>query len=147
MDGKWSICYIKGKINRGGVKMAETEKVTVNLNVVDLGKIDLLVEQGFYSNRTDFIKNAIRNNLSEHADVVDQIIADKALAIGVAYYTRGELENVVKSGKVLDIKVIGMLVFEDTVDAELIRKSIRTLKVLGVLRATTEVRKALEGLK
>jgi Arc/MetJ-type ribon-helix-helix transcriptional regulator len=130
-----------------GLILADTEKVTVNLNVVDLGKIDLMVEQGFYSNRTDFIKNAIRNQLSEHATIVDRIILDKTFTIGVTYYTRRDLEKVMESGRMLDIKVVGMLVFDDNVDSELIRKSVKTLKVLGVLRATGEVRKALKGLK
>jgi hypothetical protein len=132
---------------RGVKTVAETEKVTVNLNVVDLGKIDLLVEQGFFSNRTDFIKSSIRNQLSEHSQVVDKIITDKTFALGVAYYSRKELEKVVASGRVLDIKVIGMLVFDDDVDKDLVRKSVGSLKVLGVLRASGEVRKALEGVK
>lgn len=125
--------------------MADTEKVTVNLNVVDLGKIDLLVEQGFFSNRTDFIKSAIRNQLSEHAEEVNKLTTDKVL--GALYYSRKDLEEVVAKGKVLDIKVIGMLAFADDVDEELVRKSIRSLKVLGVLRASKEVRKALDRIK
>ncbi|GGA81486.1 CopG family transcriptional regulator [Ornithinibacillus halotolerans] len=127
--------------------MAETEKITINVNVVDLGKIDLLVEQGFYSNRTDFIKSSIRSELSEHADTVDRIISDKKLLLGVSYYSKKDLDEVVASKKALDIKVIGMLVIADDVDPELVRKSIHSLKVLGVLRASTDVRKALDELK
>lgn len=127
------------------MKLADTEKVTVNLNVVDLGKIDLLVEQGFYSNRTDFIKSSIRNQLSEHAEEVNKLTTDKVL--GALFYSRKDLEEVVAKGKVLDIKVIGMLAFADDVDEELVRKSIRSLKVLGVLRASKEVRKALDKIK
>lgn len=123
--------------------MAETEKVTVNINVVDLGKIDLLVEQGFFSNRTDFIKTSIRSHLSEHAEIVEKVIADKSFVLGVGYYNRGDLENIVKSGRVLNIKVVGMLVFSEDVDAELVSKSINSVKVLGVLKATNEVREAL----
>ncbi len=125
--------------------MADTEKVTVNLNVVDLGKIDLLVEQGFYSNRTDFIKSAVRNQISEHAEEVNKLTSDKVL--GALYYSRKDLEEVVAKGKVLDIKVIGMLAFADDVDEDLVRKSIRSLKVLGVFRESKEVRKALDRIK
>lgn len=126
--------------------LAETEKVTINLNVVDLGKIDLLVEQGFYSNRTDFIKNSIRSQLSDHSNDVNRIITDKSFVLGVAYYTREELEKVVESGKMLDIKVVGMLVFSDDIDHSLIKTSIKSMKVLGVLRATSQVRKALADI-
>jgi Arc/MetJ-type ribon-helix-helix transcriptional regulator len=127
--------------------LAETEKVTVNLNVVDLGKIDLLVEQGFYSNRTDFIKSSIRSKISEHANIVDKVIAEKAFAIGVAYYTRKDLEAFLETGRTLNIKVVGMLVFAEDVDEELVRSTVSSVTVLGVLRATGKVRKVLEEMK
>jgi len=53
-------------------KHGDTEKMTINLGYVDLGHIDLMVQEGFYSNRTDFIRTAIRNQLERHADVVKQ---------------------------------------------------------------------------
>lgn len=105
--------------------MSKSEKITINLNVVDLGKIDLLVEQGFYSNRTDFIKTSIRNQLSSHANVVDQIITSKSYVIGVSHYDRKTLEKVLEENKILDIKVVGMLSFSDDVDEELIIKTIK----------------------
>ena len=121
--------------------MAETEKITINMNVVDLGKADLLVEQGFYSNRTDFIKTAIRNQLSVHANVVDNIITDKSYLIGVSLFSRERLEKVMEQNKILDIKVVGMVVIEDDIDEELAIKTIKSLKVFGVLKATPEIKK------
>ncbi|MEO4053917.1 CopG family transcriptional regulator [Solibacillus sp. CAU 1738] len=123
--------------------MAETEKITINMNVVDLGKVDLLVEQGFYSNRTDFIKTSIRNQLSTHANVVDTIITDKSYVLGVSHYTRESLEKVLAQNKILDIKVVGMLVFADDIDEELAIKTIKSLKVFGVFKATPEIKKVL----
>ena len=124
--------------------MAETEKITINMNVVDLGKADLLVEQGFYSNRTDFIKTAIRNQLSVHANVVDNIITDKSYLIGVSLYSRERLEKVMEQNKILDIKVVGMVVIADNIDEELAIKTIKSLKVFGVLKATPEIKKVLK---
>ncbi|MBU0905073.1 MAG: CopG family transcriptional regulator [Firmicutes bacterium] len=124
--------------------MAETEKITINMNVVDLGKVDLLVEQGFYSNRTDFIKTSIRNQLSIHANVVDNIITDKSYVIGVSHYNRESLEKVLEQNKILDIKVVGMLVLADDIDEELAIKTIKSLKVFGVLKATPKIKNVLK---
>ncbi|MCK1999611.1 CopG family transcriptional regulator [Psychrobacillus psychrodurans] len=124
--------------------MAETEKITININVVDLGKVDLLVEQGFYSNRTDFIKTSIRNQLSVHANVVDNIITDKSYVIGVCLYNRESLETVLEQNKILDIKVVGMLIFADDIDEELVIKTVKSLKVFGVLKASPEIKKVLK---
>ncbi|MGE6489125.1 CopG family transcriptional regulator [Paenisporosarcina sp. NPDC076898] len=124
--------------------MAETEKITINMNVVDLGKVDLLVEQGFYSNRTDFIKTSIRNQLSVHANVVDHIITDKSYLIGVSLYSRERLEKTLEQNKILDIKVVGMVVIADDIDEELASKAIKSLKVFGVLKAPPEIKKVLK---
>jgi metal-responsive CopG/Arc/MetJ family transcriptional regulator len=124
--------------------MAETEKITININVVDLGKVDLLVEQGFYSNRTDFIKTSIRNQLSVHANVVDNIITDKSYVIGVCLYNRESLETVLEQNKILDIKVVGMLIFADDIEEELVIKTVKSLKVFGVLKASPEIKKVLK---
>ena len=126
--------------------MAETEKITINMNVVDLGKVDLLVEQGFYSNRTDFIKTAIRHQLSTYSTVVDHIITDKSFAIGISYFNRHLLEEVHSQNKILDIKVVGMLVLADDIDDELVLKTIKSLKVFGVLKATPELKEVLNQL-
>ncbi|KOS69642.1 CopG family transcriptional regulator [Lysinibacillus contaminans] len=123
--------------------MAETEKITINMNVVDLGQVDLLVEQGFYSNRTDFIKTAIRNQLTSHSKVIEKVITDKAFLIGITYYDRKTLEQVAENNKVLDIKVVGMLVLKEDIDVELASKTIKSIKVFGVFKASPELKKAL----
>ncbi|SHG55701.1 CopG family transcriptional regulator [Ornithinibacillus halophilus] len=120
--------------------MAETEKITINSNVVDLGKIDLLVEQGFYSNRTDFIKTSIRNQLTSHSRDIDHVIEEKSYAIGIVHYSRKNLENLLEKNKVLDIKVVGMLVIDDDVDLDLARKTIKSIIVSGVFRANSKVK-------
>lgn len=114
------------------------------MNVVDLGKADLLVEQGFYSNRTDFIKTSIRNQLSVHANVVDNVITDKSIYLGVALYNRKDLEKVLEQNKVLDIKAAGMVILANDIDVELATKAIKSLKVYGVLKASPEIKKALK---
>ncbi len=124
--------------------MAETEKITINMNVVDLGKVDLIVEQGFYSNRTDFIKTAIRNQLSTYSNVVDPIIAEKSYVMGISYFNRDVLKKVLEEKKILDIKVVGMLVLADDIDVELATKTIRSLKVYGALKATPELKNVLK---
>lgn len=126
--------------------MAETEKITINMNVVDLGKVDLLVEQGFYSNRTDFIKAAIRHQLSTYSIIVEPLIKEKAFAVGISYFNKHLLEEVLTQNKVLDIKVLGMLVLADDIDEELAIKTINSVKVYGVLKATTEIRKVINDI-
>lgn len=121
--------------------MADTEKITINMNYVDLGKVDLLVEQGFYSNRTDFIKTSIRNQLSGHSEVVDRVITDKSYVIGISRYDRKDLEKLLEQNKVLDLKVVGMLVLDDDIDLDLAEKTIKSIKVFGVLRANSQLKK------
>lgn len=126
--------------------MAETEKITINMNVVDLGKVDLLVDQGFYSNRTDFIKSSIRNQLNTHAKYVDQIITKKAYVIGVTHYSRQSLEKLLEDKKILDIKVVGLLIFDEDIDADLLVKTIKSVNIFGVLKATNELKAAINSL-
>ena len=124
--------------------MSETEKITINLGLVDLGQIDLLVQEGFYSNRTDFIRTAIRNQLTTHADEVRQTVARKTLVLGLEHYSRRDLESVREAGETLEIKVLGMASIDDDVDPELARATISSLNVLGALRASPAVKSALE---
>jgi len=132
---------------RGWYSMAETEKITINMNVVDLGKVDLLVEQGFYSNRTDFIKTSIRNQLLTHSKEVESVITNKSYVVGTGRYNKKSLTKLLDEGKNLDIKVIGMLVFEDDVEVELVEKTIKSAKVFGVLKARPEIKEALYYMK
>ncbi len=122
---------------------ADTEKITVNLGFVDLGHIDLLVHEGFYSNRTDFIRTAIRNQLDRHADVLKQNIARKSLDLGLRHYTRQELETVRATGQSLDLNVLGLVTIAADVPAELARATISSLSILGALHASAEVKAAL----
>ena len=125
--------------------MSETEKITINLRLVDLGQVDLLVQEGFYSNRTDFIRTAIRNQLAKHADEVRQTVACKTLVLGLENYTRSDLEAVRKAGETLEIRVLGLASIDDDVDPELARETISSLTVLGALRASSAVKSALKA--
>jgi Arc/MetJ-type ribon-helix-helix transcriptional regulator len=121
----------------------ETKKITVNLGFVDLGQIDLLVYEGFYSNRTDFIRTAIRNQLATHAETVKQTVARNTLVLGLQHYTRRDLEAVWEAGQKLQIQGLGLVSIADDVSPELARATIDSLVVLGALRASTEVKAAL----
>jgi Arc/MetJ-type ribon-helix-helix transcriptional regulator len=121
----------------------ELEKITINLGVVDLGQIDLLVQEGFYTNRTDFIRTAIRNQISAHADAVKQTVARKTLVLGLQHYTRRELEEVRAAGETLQIKVLGLASIADDVPPELALATIDSVVVLGAFRASPAVKAAL----
>jgi Arc/MetJ-type ribon-helix-helix transcriptional regulator len=123
--------------------MSETEKITINLGLVDLGQIDLLVQEGFYQNRTDFIRTAIRNQLSSHAEAVKQTVARKTLVLGLQHYTRRDLEAVRASAETLQIKVLGLASIADDVPPELALETIDSLEVLGAFRASPAVKAAL----
>ena len=121
----------------------ETEKITLNLGPVDVGQIDLLVQEGFYSNRTDLIRTAIRNQLSTHTDVVKQTVARKTLVLGLQHYSRLELEAVRAAGEKLRIRVLGLVSLAEDVSPELALATIDDIAVLGTFRATAAVKRAL----
>jgi Arc/MetJ-type ribon-helix-helix transcriptional regulator len=125
--------------------VSETEKITINLGLVDLGQIDLLVREGFYQNRTDFIRTAIRNQIGEHAEAVKQTVARKTLALGLQNYTRRDLEAVRASGETLQIRVLGLATIADDVTPELALETIDSIEVLGAFRASPAVKAALAG--
>ncbi len=125
--------------------LSETEKITINLGPVDLGQIDLLVQEGFYQNRTDFIRTAIRNQIGTHADTVKQTVARKTLVLGLQNYTRRDLEAVRAAGETLQIKVLGLVSIADDVPPELALATIDSLVVLGAFRASPDVKRALAG--
>jgi Arc/MetJ-type ribon-helix-helix transcriptional regulator len=133
------------KIHPKGSKVSETEKITINLGCVDLGQIDLLVQEGFYSNRTDLIRTAIRNQLTAHAEVVRQTVARKSLVLGLQHYSRDDLEAVQKASQKLQIQVLGMASIGDDVSPELALATIESLVVLGALHASPAVKSALAG--
>ena len=128
------------------VTSGDTEKITINLGFVDLGQIDLLVLEGFYSNRTDFIRTAIRNQLTTHAETVKQTVARNTLVLGLQHYTRRDLEAVQAAGQKLQIQGLGLVSIADDVSPELARATIDSLVVLGALRASADVKAALADL-
>lgn len=121
----------------------DSEKITINLGYVDLGHIDLLVREGFYSNRTDLIRTAIRNQLERHADAVGQSMARHRLDLGLRHYSRTDLEAAHQRGEPLHINVLGLASIANDVPPELARAAIASLTVLGALQASAEVRAAL----
>jgi Arc/MetJ-type ribon-helix-helix transcriptional regulator len=123
--------------------MSETEKITINLGPVDLGQVDLLVRAGFYSNRTDFIRTAIRNQLAAHAEEVRETTAREELVLGLQHFTRRDLEAVREAGETLRIKVLGLASIADDVSPELALATIDSLLVLGAFRASPAVKAAL----
>jgi Arc/MetJ-type ribon-helix-helix transcriptional regulator len=124
-------------------KEAESEKITINLGFVDLGQIDLLVEDGFYSNRTDFIRTAIRNQLSTHGEVLKKSVARRDMVLGLQRYSRRDLEKVLAAGEQLDIQVLGLATIDEDVTPQLARQAIASIAVLGALRASAAVKAAL----
>ena len=124
-------------------KVGDNEKITINLGFIDLGKIDLLVQETFYSNRTDFIRTAIRNQLATHVDVVKQTVARKTLVLGLQHFSRQDLEAAQAVGQKLHIQVLGLARIADDVSPELARATIESLVVLGALQATPAVKAAL----
>lgn len=125
--------------------MSDTEKITINMGPVDLGQIDLLVREGFYSNRTDFIRTAIRNQLATHAEVVRQTAARQTLVLGVQHFTRRDLEAVRDAGERLSINVLGLATIADDVSPELALATIESVVVLGAFRASAAVKRVLAG--
>jgi Arc/MetJ-type ribon-helix-helix transcriptional regulator len=124
-------------------KTSDSEKITINLGYVDLGHIDLLVQEGFYSNRTDFIRTAIRNQLDRHHDSVKQSVARHRLELGVRHFTRQDLEAVEAAGDILHIQVLGLASIADDVSPELALRTIASIHVLGALQASPQVKSAL----
>lgn len=121
----------------------DSEKITINLGYVDLGHIDLLVQEGFYANRSDFIRTAIRNQVERHSDVVRHLVARQSVDLGLRLYTRADLEAAVAAGHMLDIRVLGLARIADDVTPELARASIASIQVLGALQASPAVKAAL----
>ena len=121
----------------------ESEKLTINLGYVDLGRIDLLVAEGFYSNRSDFIRTAIRSRLDAHSEAITQVVARKMLVLGLQRFGRAELEAVQAAGERLDIRVLGLVTIEPDVTPALAQATIASLSVLGAFQASADIKAAL----
>jgi Arc/MetJ-type ribon-helix-helix transcriptional regulator len=134
---------VGAEIHRLRDRAGETEKITINLGYVDLGRIDLLVQEGFYSNRTDFIRTAIRNQLVSHGEEVRKSIVRHTLELGLRHYTRADLEAVKATGEKLRIKVLGLATIAPDVTPALALATIESITVLGALHASKQVKRAL----
>jgi len=121
----------------------KTEKITINLGLVDIGQIDLLIQEGFYTNRTDFIRAAIRAQLEARTAAVDQTVARRTLVLGTQHYTRRELEEIRDAGQIVQIRVLGLATIAEDVSPELALATIASVEVLGAFRASSAVRAAL----
>jgi Arc/MetJ-type ribon-helix-helix transcriptional regulator len=132
-----------GNVQELRLKTGDSEKITINLGFVDLGHVDLLVQEGFYSNRTDFIRTAIRNQLDRHADVTKRSVARNNVELGLRHFTRADLERAQAAGETLDIRVLGLASIADDVSPELARAAIASIQVLGALHASAAVKAAL----
>jgi len=124
-------------------KAPETEKITINLGYVDLGHVDLLVREGFYTNRTDFIRTAIRNQLDRQNEAVKQCLSRRQLDFGLRQYSRQDLETIQAAGETVDIHVLGLAIIAPDVSPELARATIASIHVLGALQASAAVKAAL----
>jgi Arc/MetJ-type ribon-helix-helix transcriptional regulator len=124
-------------------RVGETEKMTINLGVVDLGQIDLLVQEGFYSNRSDLVRTAIRNQIAVHADAVKQTVARRTLTLGLQHFTKADLERAKAAGQRVRIEVVGLARLANDVTPELARAAIESVSVLGAFHASPAVRRAL----
>jgi Arc/MetJ-type ribon-helix-helix transcriptional regulator len=131
------------KVHELRLKVPDSEKITINLGFVDLGHVDLLVQEGFYSNRTDFIRTAIRNQLDRQNDAVKQSVARRHLDLGLRQYSRHDLEAAQAAGETLQIQVLGLAIIAPDVSPDLARATIASIQVLGALQASTEVKAAL----
>jgi Arc/MetJ-type ribon-helix-helix transcriptional regulator len=125
------------------VPKAVDEKLTINLGCVDLGQIDLLVQEGFYANRTDLIRTAIRNQLATHGDAVRQAVARKTLSLGMQHFSKADLQALEAAGQTLHIRVLGLATIAADVPPELALATIESLTVLGALHASPAVKAAL----
>lgn len=132
-----------GNVQELRPKSPESEKITINLGYVDLGHIDLLVEEGFFSNRTDFIRTAIRNQLDRHRETVNQSVSRHKLDLGLRRYSRDDLEAARARGERLHIQVLGLAVIANDVSPELAAETIGSIHVLGALQASPAVKAAL----
>jgi Arc/MetJ-type ribon-helix-helix transcriptional regulator len=134
---------VTGNLHEMRSKRSDSEKITINLGFVDLGHVDLLVQEGLYSNRTDFIRTAIRNQIERHADVVRGAITRKSVDLGLRHFSREDLQAARDAGQTLDIRVLGLASIAQDVTPELARAAISSISVLGALHASAAVKAAL----
>jgi len=149
LESEWNLFGVQkeglvvSKVVESRQRAGETEKMTVNVGVVDLGQVDLLVHEGFYSNRSDLVRTAVRNQLALHSDSVKQAVARRTLTVGLQHFSRADLERAVAAGQRLQVQVVGLARIADDVSPELARAAIESVTVLGAFQAPAAVRRAL----
>lgn len=133
------------ELRESRTRQPDSEKITINMGFVDLGGIDLLVREGFYSNRSDFIRTAVRNQIQHHAEVIRRSVTRQDLELGIRHCTRTELESLRSAGEKLSLQVLGLLVIAPDVSPDLARDTISSVRVLGSIQAPADVKEALAG--
>lgn len=134
---------VTGRLGDGVAEIDRSEKITINVGPVDLGQIDLLVNEGFYANRTDFIRTAIRRQLDTRADAVNETVTRRALKLGTRHLSRRDLESLREAGQTVDLHVLGLATIAQDVSPDLALATISSVEVLGAFRAPSEVKVAL----
>ena len=134
---------VVGRLGDGVAEIDRSEKITINVGPVDLGQIDLLVNEGFYANRTDFIRTAIRRQLDTRADAVNETVTRRALKLGTRHLSRRDLESLREAGQTVDLHVLGLATIAQDVSPDLALATISSVEVLGAFRAPREVKAAL----
>jgi Arc/MetJ-type ribon-helix-helix transcriptional regulator len=143
-DGARMVCRWKYGVDATKMVDAErSEKITINVGLIDLGQIDLLVSEGFFANRTDFIRTAIRRQLESRSDAVERTVARRELVLGIEHYSRDALEQLQSSGRMVELRVLGLATIADDVSPELAAATIARVEVLGAFRAPRAVKAAL----
>ena len=132
-----------GSVSRGRAERDKSEKITINIGLVDLGEIDLLVDEGFFANRTDFIRTAIRRQLESRSGAVDRTVARRDLTLGSQHYSRRDLEEIRAAGGTVQLRVLGLATLAEDVSPELALATIAAVEVLGAFRAPEAVKAAL----
>ena len=128
---------------RKASEVEKSEKITINVGLIDLGEIDLLVSEGFFANRTDFIRTAIRRQLESRASSVESTVTRRRLTLGSEHYSRHDLEELRDSGRTVELRVLGLASIADDVSPELALATIAAVEVLGAFRAPSAVKAAL----
>lgn len=136
---------MKGKITMKKVN-EQSEKITINVNHVDLGKIDLLIDNGFFSNRSDFIRAAIRNELNKNGSYVEDKIEKKGFVVGIAKYNEDDFQKAIESNQLINLRFIGLFVIDSNVPLELVKQSVKKIDVKGTLIAPKEIKDYLNSL-
>jgi len=127
-----------------------TEKATINIGIMELAQIDLLVENMIYTNRSDFIRTAIRNQLEMHKSDIERLyLQTKANSfepesqvqggIGIYRLRKAALSDAMKSNKKLHIMVMGILLIDKDISPELFEATVESIKIYGKIQAQKSI--------